>query len=122
MNNLCAQVADARRLRLDVNLLVKVRFDKLAIEPADLVESGPQLRRLVDIDLGRLLRVGFAELLADLSPPDLLDEDPSLGAQVDRWREVKDGSEFRLSRVEQVEMRFAVNRPRIAPPAGLETR
>jgi hypothetical protein len=111
----------ARRLRLDVNLLVKVRFDKLAIEPADLVESGPQLRSLVNINLARLLRVGFAKLLANLSPPDLLDEDSSLGAQVDCWREAKDGSEFRLSRVEQVEMGLAVNRQRIAPPVGLET-
>jgi hypothetical protein len=107
-------------LWLDRDLLIHMRLDPPAFKPSDLVESRPQFRRLVDIDLAGLLRVRFPELLAKLCPPHLLDKDPALGAEVDGRGEPQGRCQLCLSWVQLVEVWLVLNRQRVASPVRLK--
>jgi len=65
-------------LWFDVDVFVQMRLDVPAIEPTNFVKGGPELRRLVDINLARLLRICLSKLLANPCPSNLLDENPPL--------------------------------------------
>lgn len=59
------------------------------IEPSDLVISCPELAGFVDVDLARLLGIGFPELLPDFQGPETGFEDPSLATEIGGARQTE---------------------------------
>ncbi len=70
------------------------------IEPSDSVVGRPELARLVDVNLARLLRVGFPELLADAERLQPGGEDAEFTAQIGGATEPQGGRQVQLGLVQ----------------------
>ena len=93
----------------------------LRVEPADPLVGRPQLRRLVDIDLARLLSVRFAELLANLVALNAPNEDAPLAGEIGRTIQAKGCSKAELLRVKKGPVGVFAQVERVALPVDLET-
>jgi hypothetical protein len=100
--------------------LSDVLGDPGRVQPADLLERLPELARLVDVDLARLLGVRLAELLADAQGLDPLDEDTSLRREIGRAVQAQVAREGELVRVEEVGLRVVAEIEGGAAPLDLE--
>ena len=94
--------------------------DPTLVQPANLVKGSPELGRLVDIDLARLLGIGLAELLAHPETFEAPDKHASLAGQIRSTVETQICSQHHLVGVQQALVRVGTQVDGGALPINLK--
>ena len=87
-----------------MEILLKVDL----VEPPDFVVGGPELARLVDVDLASLLGIRLPEFLADLERVEAGFEYPPLAAQVGGTCKTEGTSQVHFCLVQKMSVRVVI--------------
>ena len=100
-----------------INIIITTSTPKpLLVEPPDTVKRYPQLGRLVDVNLARLLGVRLAKLFTNVGTTQTALKDAPLTREVGGAVEAEGGGQLELVAVQQAAVRVAVVRDRVALP------